>query len=294
MTNINHDEAPVSAGDLTCLVTGATSGIGEAIATRLAAQGATVIAVARNTERGHDAAQRIRQRVPDARIDVLTADLSIPLQVRALANEVTARYDRLDALILNAAVARPRRELTCDGFEVDFATNHLSPFLLTQLLGGLLSASAPSRIVTVSSSGHRQVKRVNLEALPTGDNFHHMRTYSTTKLLNILFTTELAHRLADTAVTANTADPGFVRTALGRDAEGAFRLFLKAARPFQLSPDQAAATPVHLATSPEVVDVTGGYFVKCRLSNPSDLARDRALAEQLWDLTEHLVAANGQ
>jgi len=275
--------------DLHCLVTGATSGIGEAIATKLAAQGAHVLAVARTSERGAAAIARIRRTVPDARIEVMTADLSVMGDVESLADRVTKHWDRLDRLILNAGVARPQRELTPDGFEVDFATNHLSTFLLTQRLRDLLRTSAPARIVTISSSAHKHVKTVDFDALATGENFHHMRTYSTTKLLTILFTTELARRLAGTGVTANAADPGFVHTGLGRDAPGAFGLFLKAARIFQLTPEKAAATPVYLATSPEPAVDTGGYYAKSRPTDPSSLAQDQTAAARLWSLSTDLT-----
>lgn len=283
MNNMSHD-------DFTCLVTGATSGIGEAIATGLAVRGARVVAVARDPRRGADVVARIRRQVPAARIDPLVADLSLLTQVRVLAKEVRSRYDRLDVLVLNAAVARPRLERTDEGFEVDFATNHLSPFLLTHALTGLVT----DRIVTVSSSGHRHVKSLDLDALTVGDDFHHLRTYSATKLLNILFTAELARRLAGSGVTANAADPGFARTRLGRDSTGAFKAFLTLARPFQLAPARAAATPLHVATAPEVAGVTGAYFEKRRPVNPSDLALDRALAERLWTLSERLVAETGE
>lgn len=280
----------VSARDATCLLTGATSGIGEAVATSLVARGATVLAVARDSERGNAAVTRIRRRVPDARIELLVADLSIMGSVRSLAGQVMARGDRLNVLILNAGVARPRRELTPEGFEVDFATNHLSPFLLTALLLDLLCASAPSRIVTTSSSTHRRVKHIDFDDLASGRNFHHLRSYSTTKLLTILFTAELARRLDASGVTANTADPGFVRTALGRDAPGTFALFLKATRAFQLTPEQAAATTVHLATSSDLAAASGGYYTKCRAAEPSSLASDQAAASRLWALSADLVA----
>lgn len=273
----------------TCLVTGATSGIGEAIATRLAAQGAHVLAVARNADRGDAAVARIRHRAPDSRVDLLTADLAVLDQVRKLADQVHSRCGRLDVLILNAGVARPRRELTVDGFEVDFATNHLSPFLLTHLLDDLLRASAPSRVVTQSSAAHRRVKALDLDALTTGRSFHHVRTYSATKLLTVLFTSELARRLAGSGVTANAADPGFVRTALGRDATGPFGVFLRIMRPFQLSPDEAALTPVHVATSPDLAGTSGAYFTKCLPTTSSPLARDRTTAERLWALSTELV-----
>jgi retinol dehydrogenase 12 len=274
---------------LTCLVTGATSGLGEAIATGLASQGAHVFAVARNAKRGHTALARLQDRVPGGQIDMLAADLSVLSEVRTLAEQVKDRCPRLEVLILNAGVARPCRELTVDGLEVDFATNHLAPFLLTNLLSDLLLASAPARVVVVSSSGHRHIKTINFDALPTGTDFHHLRTYSTTKLLNILFTTELSHRLGGTGVTANAADPGFVRTALGRDAQGAFAVFLKIMRPFQLSPEKAAVTPKHLAISPEVAGISGAYFANCRATAPSTLAQDRAAAQRLWELSTQLI-----
>lgn len=196
---------------------------------------------------------------------------------------------RLDVLVLNAGVVRPRRELTVDGLEVDFATNHLSGFLLTQLLGDLLAASAPARLVTVTSSGHRHVKTIDFDALPTGTNFHPLRTYSTTKLLNVLFTVELSRRLVGNGITANAADPGFVHTALGRDTTGAFGAFLNLMRPFHASPDKAAATAVHLATSPRVADTSGAYFTNCLPSAPSALAQDPASARRLWTLSTQLI-----
>lgn len=265
---------------MTCLITGATSGIGEATATRLAAEGFDVLGVARTAERGRDAATRIRRRVPDASVEFVVADLADLRQVRALAAEVSARRDRLDVLILNAAVARPRRELTVDGFERDFATNHLSGFLLTRQLRSTLP---PARIVALTSGSHRHVKDLDLAALPTGENFHHLRTYAATKLLAVLFTAELARR----DVTAYAADPGFVRTALGRDAPGLFGAFLKLARPFRASPAAGAATPVHLATAPGLG--RGGYFADRRPARPSALATDPHLATRLWELSTDLV-----
>lgn len=274
----------------TCLVTGATSGIGEQIVIGLAARGADVLAVARSNERAAAAAARVRSHVPDARIETFTADLSSLSQIRALADQVRARRDRLDVLVLNAAVVRPRRELTGEGFEVDFVTNHLSPFLLTQLLVDLLRSSAPARVVTMSSSAHRRIKHLDLEGLPAGRGFRPMRTYETTKLLNVLFTAELARRLVGSGVTANAGDPGFARTALGRDATGTFGLFLKVARPFQLDPARAAATPLHLATAAHLDGPGGSFYAKCQPTPPSALAQDQAVARRLWELSETLAA----
>lgn len=275
----------------TVVVTGATSGVGEAVAAQLAAEGHQVLAVARNAATADDACRRLAGSRPVMMPEFLLADLSDLSQVRSLAREIVSRVDRLDALVLNAGVARPRREQSVDGYEMDFATNLLSPFLLTRALEGLLRANAPARIVTLSSSAQSHVKAVDLEAMVTGVNFHHLRTYSATKLLTVWFTTELARRWSGSGVTANTADPGFVRTRLGRDAPGTFGLFLKVVRPLQVSPAKAARTPAHLATSPDVAAVTGRLFANCKEVPLSGLAKDRQQAEQLWSLATRLTEA---
>jgi NAD(P)-dependent dehydrogenase (short-subunit alcohol dehydrogenase family) len=214
MTDINHDNK-------ICLVTGASSGIGAATARALVQRGATVVGVARGA-------------VAIDGVESLTADLAVLDDVRELADKLRGRYGRIDVLINNAGVAKFRRELTPDGFERTFATNHLGPFLLTNLLKESL---ADGRVITVSSSGHRQVKSLDWDTLPTGGAFGSLATYNVTKLLNVLFTAELARRGA----TANCADPGFVRTNLGREATGGFALFLKASAVFQARPDKGGA-----------------------------------------------------
>jgi retinol dehydrogenase 12 len=268
----------------TCLVTGATNGIGKATAGRLAELGATVLAVARDRARGEQVAAEIRRRAPRARVEVLTADLSRLGQVRTLAAQVQDRYDRLDVLVNNAGVAKFHRELTPDGLGVTFATNHLGPFLLTNLLLDQLKKSAPARVVTVSSDRHKQQRSI------PWDDLEHRRecSYKASKLLNILFTYELARRLVGIGVTANCLSPGFVRTNLGREATGAFRVFLRLARPFQSSPEAGAQTSVYLATSPEVAKVSGRYFEKCTPAESSALSQDPAAAERLWQLSAEL------
>jgi retinol dehydrogenase 12 len=274
----------------TCLVTGATSGIGKATAARLAELGATVIAVARDRARGEQAANEIRQRAPHARVEVLSADLSRLGQVRRLADQVRDRYDRLDVLVNNVGVAKFRLQLTPDGLGVTFATNHLGPFLLTNLLLDQLRHSAPARVITVSSDRHKRQRSIPWDDLEPG----HDCSYEASKLLNILFSYELARRLAGTGVTANCLSPGFVRTQLGREATGAFRVFLRLARPFQTSPEAGAQTPVYLATSPAVAEVSGCYFEECKQAESSALSRDPAAAKRLWRLSAQLSGLDAE
>jgi NAD(P)-dependent dehydrogenase (short-subunit alcohol dehydrogenase family) len=278
----NEGMIPVEAK--TCLVTGATSGIGKATARQLAELGHTVIAVGRDRARGEQAATELRARAPRSRVEVLVADLSRLGQVRTLAAQLHDRHDRLDVLVNNAGVATFRPQLTPDGLGVTLATNHLGPFLLTNLLLDQLRHSAPARVVTVASDQHTRQRSILWEDLQPG----HDCTYKASKLLNILFTYELARRLAGTGVTANCLSPGFVRTNLGRQATGTFRVFLRLARPFQTSPEAGAQTSVYLATSPAVAEVSGRYFEKCTPVEPSALSQDPAAAKRLWQLSTQL------
>lgn len=266
----------------TCLVTGATSGIGKATALELAALGATVIIVARTEARGATAADEIRRRVPDAQVRVMTADLSDMAQVAALVDEVVAACDRLDVLVNNAGVISMRQQRTSAGLDTMFATNHLGPFLLTTRLIPLLERSAPARVVTVASGAHRSVRTIPWDHLTDQP-----MSYPLSKLLNILFTVELATRL--TGVTANCLHPGFIRTELGREVTGVPRALMAFALRFRPGPEVGARTSIYLATSPEVADVTGGYFEKCRPARPSALATDTTAAARLWTISENLV-----
>jgi retinol dehydrogenase 12 len=275
---------------MTCLVTGATSGIGKETALRLAALGATVIVSARDAARGAAAKAEIQAREPLARVEVMTADLSDLSQVRRLAADVRSRHDRLDVLVNNAGVISPGRQLTADGLETTFATNHLGPFLLTSLLRGLLERpGATARVVTVASAVHKQVRAIPWDDLPRGPRSGPGPAYPLSKLANILFTAELARRLSGTGVTANCLHPGFVRTALGRDVTGVAGAIVPLILRLRPGPVAGARTPVYLASSPEVAGVTGGYFVKCRAAQPSALARDGQAAARLWALSEDLT-----
>jgi NAD(P)-dependent dehydrogenase (short-subunit alcohol dehydrogenase family) len=271
----------------TCLVTGATSGIGRETAAGLAEAGATVILVARDEARGAAARDEIGRRAPGARVDIATADLSSLAEVRRLAGDVQRRYERLDVLVNNAGVISTRRQVTVDGFETTFAVNHLAPFLLTNELRGLLVGSGNARVVTVSSAAHKQVRRIPWEDMARG--VEPGQAYPLSKLLNILFTVELARRLSGTGVTANCLHPGFVRTALGRDVTGALGAALRLVLRLRPGPATGAATSIYLASSPEVAGVTGGYFVKCKRARPSALATDADAAARLWTLSEELT-----
>jgi NAD(P)-dependent dehydrogenase (short-subunit alcohol dehydrogenase family) len=262
------------------LVTGGTGGIGRATAAALATRRDGRVAIVGRDRSRTDAAAAQLSNETGGQVDPFVADLCDLDQVRGLAASVLDRYRRLDVLVNNAAVAfGPAR--------VIFTTNHLAPFLLTSLLRERMVQTSGSRVVNVSSSMHRQVRVVPWQRL--GVETDGVNQYQVSKLLSVLFTRALSHRLAGTGVTANAADPGFVRTGLGRGATGAFKLFLTLARPFQLSAAAGARTAVYLAVDPAIAGVTGGYFAKCRQVEPSPLAQDDQAAEQLWQLSERLT-----
>jgi NAD(P)-dependent dehydrogenase (short-subunit alcohol dehydrogenase family) len=269
-----------------CVVTGATSGIGRAAATALAKLGATVVMVGRDRGRTEAAAAQIAAvsaSPPRAEI----ADLASLEQVRGLAGRL-AGLERIDVLINNAGLVLGERRLTPDGLEHVFALNHLAPFLLTNLLLPTLTASAPARVITVTSDAH-SAARLDL----TDPNLEHgwdsWRSYANSKLANILFTRELARRLDGTGVTANCAHPGVVRTGFGRESRSLLKLGITIARPFMLSPERGADTIVYLASSPDVAGQTGGYYVKRQRREPSAAARDDAAARELWKLSEKMT-----
>jgi retinol dehydrogenase-14 len=276
----------------TFLVTGATSGVGEAITTQLAERGARVLVGARTAERGEAAAERIRGLVPNAELQVMTGDLSLMREVRSLAYQIMDCATGLDGLVLNAAEARSDLVLTEEGIETNFATNHLAGFLLTHLLLRLLRSSESARVIVVSSSVHTRVRMVDLTSVVTGAPLT-PDSYQTSKLLNVLFVRELARRFEGTGITANVADPGFVRTNLGRYATGRHRVMLSLTRPMQSSPDQGAATLIYLATSAEVAGVTGGYYVDCHPRELSGLATNDKLARRLWGVSAQALVNRG-
>jgi retinol dehydrogenase 12 len=272
-----------------CLVTGASPGIGKETALGLAHMGATVLMVARDRTRGETAAREIRQRAHEGKIELLVSDLSSLGEVRQLAGHVLKQYDRLDVLLNNAGVALAKRQITEDGLEATFVTNYLSPFLLTNLLLDRLKQSAPARIVNVASYTHKWVRTIPWDDLQSKSTYDARSVYNLTKLMDILFTYELARQLVDTGVTVNCLHPGWpMRTNLDREARGAFALFGTISSLFAISAAQGATTSIYLASSPEVTNTSGRYFIKCKPAESSKLSHDEAAAERLWNLGMHL------
>jgi NAD(P)-dependent dehydrogenase (short-subunit alcohol dehydrogenase family) len=279
----------------TVVVTGGNSGIGRETAVGLAGAGARVLVTARDRARGEAAVEDIARRARSGQVELVVFDLASLASVRAGAAEILERCERLDVLVNNAGIVLSERQLTPDGLEATFAVNHLGPFLLTELLLDRLKASAPSRIVNVASTAHKGAPRgLDFDDLQSERRYRAMPAYSRSKLANIYFTTELAKRLAGTGVTANCLHPGTVATGYGRDGDtrGVFAFGLRVIKPFILTPEQGARTSVYLASSPEVAEVSGRYFVRCRPRTPSKAAQDGEAAAQLWEASEKLVAAH--
>jgi len=272
-----------------CLVTGATAGIGEATASGLASLGATVIVAGRNTERCSASVERIKQRTRNPEVAYLVADLASQREVRRLAGEFKTRYARLDVLVNNAGAINLARRSTVDRIELTFALNHLSYFLLTDLLIDLMISSAPARIVNVSSSSHRQTG-INFENLQGGGRYRGFRAYAQSKLGNVLFTYELARRLEGTGVTANALHPGVVATRfLANNGKiGPIFSFLFGLR--GISPENGARTSIYLASSNEVEGVTGSYYEKSRAVRSADASYDEDAAARLWEISADMTA----
>src|SRR5262245_25858958 len=302
-----------SMGGKTCLVTGATAGIGEVTARELARRGARVVIVGRSRGRCETTAEAIRRETGNPSVEFLVADLSSQAEVRRLAREFLERHDRLDVLVNNAGALFAQRRESADGVEMTLALNHLAYFLLTNLLLDTLKASAPARVVNVSSRAHEDVKALDVEDLQARSQAHSLwgygqskfasllftlflpmrhpgfLQYARSKLANLLFTYELARRMEGTGVTVNALHPGFVASRFTA-GNGAFGWFLRRwAGLFGVSAEEGAKTSVYLAASPEVEGVTGGYFVNCKPAVSSPASRDEEAARRLWRLSEDLT-----
>jgi NAD(P)-dependent dehydrogenase (short-subunit alcohol dehydrogenase family) len=269
------------------LVTGASSGIGEATSSRLAGMGHHVVMVSRTDERGNRARQKILAAHPEASSDLLIADLTTTTAIRRLAEEFQSKYQRLDVLINNAAVMTSTRRVTPEGFETQFFVNHLAYFLLTGLLLETLLRSRPARVVSVSSTAHSRGV-IDFDDLQMQHHYRGYEAYANTKLMNIMFTYELARRLQGRGITANCLHPGVIRTGLMRGVSPVLHTLWQSLGKFFKQPDEGAQTPVYLATSPEVADVTGTYFRYCREMGTSRESNDRELQHRLWEESERL------
>jgi NAD(P)-dependent dehydrogenase (short-subunit alcohol dehydrogenase family) len=273
----------------TCIVTGASAGIGQAIAQGLAARGAHVVLVCRSRERAEATQRAIRAATGNPAIDIALADLSSQADIRRLAQELLQRYPRIHALINNAGVVHTKRTVTVDGLETVFAVNHLAYFLLTQLLLPRLVESAPARIVNVSSDAHRW-DTLDFADLQNARRYRALKVYGQSKLCNLLFARVLARCIAGTGVTVNSLHPGGVATGLGGNNGWWAVLIAKVLKPFLRTADQGADTAIYLATAPEVATVNGRYFYNRREHRPSLAAQDDEAALRLWEVSEQLTA----
>ncbi len=264
------------------MVTGANAGMGKEIVFALAGMGATVVMVCRDSGRGEAARREVQERSGSGDVELLVADLSSQQSIRNLAREFAASHDRLHVLVNNAGITQPRRIETADGLESVFATNHLGPFLLTNLLLPLLTASAPSRVVTVASGAHTMGK-IDFDDVQASRRYNEIAVYNQSKLANLLFTYELARRIAGTGVSANAADPGFVKTNLRVPFPYSIFSFLRGAAV------DGARPAVFLASSPEVGGVSGCYFGRKGEMRSSKASLDEADASRLWTLSAQLT-----
>ena len=273
----------------TCVVTGATSGIGLVTAERLGAMGARVVLVGRDPAKGEAALLRVRRRAPQVQAEIHYADLARLEDVRRLGAALAAALPRVDMLVNNAGAIFRRRDVTPDGLERTYALNHMAYFLLTALLKERLAAAAPSRIVSVASEAHRGAT-LDFDDLQGARHYGGWTAYQRSKLCNILFTRELARRLHGTGITANCLHPGFVASGFGDNNDGVFRIALSIAkRLFAISEERGAVTTVYLASAPEVQGTSGLYFKRCRPALPSASAQDDGAARRLWEESARLA-----
>lgn len=279
-----------SLRDSTVVMTGATSGIGEAAAIELAARGARLVIVARNPARADATLTAIRARTPGAVVEVVRGDLSSLREVRAAAAGVFAVAPRIDVLFNNAGVVKMSRETTTDGFEATFAINHLAYFLFTNLLLDRLRETPGARIVSTASDAHKFGGPLDFDDLQSERRYRTFGVYGRSKLCNILWTRELARRLAGSGVTANCFHPGAVATQLGQTDAPWTKIAGRLLGLFMRTPERGAATGVWLATSSDVAGVSGRYFADEREKRPAHYAEDDAAAKRLWEISEELVA----
>ena len=272
----------------TIMVTGANSGIGKAASLALAKMGANVVMVTRNQEKGEAARSEIIKQSQNNSVDLLLADLSSLESVRQLSKEFHSKYSKLHVLINNAGLFNQRRSVTTDYYENTFATNYLAPFLLTNLQLDLLKASAPSRIINVSSVGHYN-GHMNFDDLNLEKEYGGWKAYGQSKLALVLFTHELARKLAGTSVTVNSVHPGTVATNIWSRPLGPAGFIMAIPKLFMISPEKGAETIVYLASSPDAGNVNGEYWDKMKVKKSSEESYDEEIAQRLWDVSAKLT-----
>ena len=276
------------------VITGATSGIGQVAAERLAAMGARLVLVVRDKVRGQAMLARVRECAPGISHSIHYADLSRLVEMKGVAAEIAAAESRIDVLINNAGALFSSRQVTADNLERTFALNHMSYVVLTHGLRERLIASAPARVVNTASSAHMSA-HLDFEDLQSAHGYRGFKVYGRSKLCNVLYTRELARRLAGTGVTANSLHPGFVATRFGDESGGVLAYLVGMGKKmFAISREKGADTMVYLASSPEVAQISGGYFYKCRPATPSKEAQNDVTARRLWLESARLGELGGE
>lgn len=272
-----------------CLITGANSGIGKEAAIGLSRMGARVVIVCRDQSRGEAALDEIKERSKNQSVDLMICDLSSQRSIRQLATDFLHKYQDLHILINSAGLYLPRRTLTEDGIETQFAVNYLAPFLLTELLLGTLKKSAPARVINVSSSAHRRGS-IHFDDLQREKKRYigGIGAYSDSKLALVLFTHELAKRLEGTGISVNAVHPGVVKTNIGQHSL-LLRFIWTFSRPFMLSVAKGAEPLIYLATSPEIEGISGKYFDREKETRSSPKSYDELTGQRLWEVSAKLT-----
>ena len=274
-----------------CIITGANSGIGKETALSLAKLGATVILLCRNYERGNIALKSIITESNNKNVELMLCDLSSQNSISDFISKFKNKYDSLNVLINNAGILLNKRTISVDGVENTFAINHLGPFILTNSLLDLLKSSSPSRIINVSSSAHYRAN-FDLDNMQGEKKYSSFEAYCKSKLYNVLFTYELSRKLAGSNVTVNCLHPGFIPTNLFANSSFFYKAIVKILSPILIDAKSGSKTSTYLATSKDVENITGKYFVKCKPKQSSKISYDKSASKNLWDISEKLVNYN--